>query len=243
MRSLNKNALFFLCLLSASLSAQIKKGDTYPVAKIKVDSTYGIVLYEKLNFTLGGDSIRYDKKGYSAAGWYEDYYENGKLLHKGYYADGNLRTYQNFYDNGQVERAFKTDYNKSNMKIYYRDGKPRAEIDYVNGNTVKETDYYPNGQIEFVEEYNKDGQFVRNNFYSPDGKPQSLLELVDAKKLIYTKKEYHENGNLKEEGRMIFSKAAGDYQKDGKWTVFDETGKPIAEQNWAKGELANEKKL
>jgi antitoxin component YwqK of YwqJK toxin-antitoxin module len=239
----SKYIIPLLCLVTAGLCAQVKKGDTYPSLKVKVDSTYGITLYEKLNFSLGGDSIRYDKKGYSAAGWYEDYYENGKLLHKGYYADGNLRTYQNFYDNGQLERSFKTDYNKSSMKIYYRDGKTRAEIDYVNGNTVKETDYYPNGSVEFVEEYNKDGQFIRNNFYSPDGKPLSLLEIIDPKKLIYAKKEYHENGQIKEEGTMIYSKAAGDYQKDGKWIIYDESGKAVAEQNWAKGEMANEKKL
>lgn len=235
--------LLITLMFSLSVQAQIRKGDTYALAKVKYDSAYGITMYEKMNFALGGDSVRYDKKGYSATGWYEDYYEGGALLHKGYYAEGALKTYQNFYGNGQVERIFKSDYNKSSMKIYYQDGKMRADIEYSGGNVIKETDYYPNGQVEFVEEYNKDGLFVRNNFYAENGKPTSTLELTDPKKLHYEKKEYHDNGNLKEVGKLVYSKGAGDYQKEGKWLTYDESGKAILEVIYSKGEVASEKKL
>lgn len=235
--------LWLVFLIPALMQAQIRKGDTYPLAKVRYDSAYGITMYEKMNFSLGGDSVRYDKKGYSASGWYEDYYEGGALLHKGYYAEGALKTYQNFYSNGQLERIFKSDYNKSNMKIYYSDGKMRADIDYSGGNVIKETDYYPNGQMEFIEEYNKDGLFVRNNFYTENGKPTSTLELTDAKKLQYEKKEYFENGNIREAGKMLYNKGAGDYQKEGKWLVYNESGKAISEVIYSKGEIASEKKL
>jgi len=64
-----------------------------------VDSAYGITLFDKMAPSLGGDSLRYDKKGYSAQGWQEDYYMSGKLLHKGFYVDGELRAFKNFYEN------------------------------------------------------------------------------------------------------------------------------------------------
>ncbi|MCC7303519.1 MAG: hypothetical protein IT233_12840 [Bacteroidia bacterium] len=235
--------LFSSLLLTLTAMSQVRKGDTYPVAKVKYDSAYGLVMYEKMNFSLGGDSVRYDKKGYSATGWYEDYYEGGAVLHKGYYAEGALKTYQNFYSNGQVERIFKSDYNKSSMKIYYSDGKMKADIEYSGANVIKEADYYPNGQMEFIEEYNKDGIFIRNNFYNENGKPTSTLELLEPKKLVYEKKEYHDNGNIKEAGKVVYNKGAGDYQREGKWLVYDENGKAVTEVLYSKGEVASERKL
>ena len=235
--------LFFMITGKEKLVyAQVKKDNIYPENKVRYDSTYGITMYEKLNFALGGDSVRYDKKGYSANGWYEDYYENGKLLHKGYYAEGTLKTYQNFYANGQMERMFKSDYLKATMINYYKNGQVRSEIVYSNGNVIKETDYYENGKIEFEEEFDKNGRFIKSNFYEEDGKPTSTLVLMNPKKYIYEKKEYHENGKLKEEGTVVYFSKAGDYQKDGKWLVYDETGKLIAEQLFVKGNLASEKK-
>ncbi len=235
--------LSLFLIFSCPVFSQVKKGDTYPKHKIRFDSTYGIQLYEKMNFALGGDSVRYDKKGYSASGWYEDFYESGVLLHKGYYAEGALKTYQNYYDNGQLERLFKSDYNKANMTIYYRDGKVKADIVYSNGETIRETDYHANGQVEFVEEYDKNGLFVKNNFYNADGTPVSTFELIEPKKSVYEKKEYHENGKLKETGKMNYNKGAGDYQKEGKWLVYDENGKLSAEEIYSKGELADQKKF
>ncbi|MEW6470487.1 MAG: hypothetical protein AB1458_16365 [Bacteroidota bacterium] len=230
-------AAFFI----SPVLAQVKKGDTYK--SLPYDSTYGITRYEKLNFYLGGDSVRYDKKGYSASGWYEDYYENGQVCHKGYYVEGHLKVYTNYFPDGKVERTFKSEFNKASMKIYWPNGNPHAEIEYLNGVAMKETDYYENGQMEFQEEYNKDGQYIIRKFFYPDGSPQSLLELIDPKKKLYASKEYHDNGNPKEIGQMVYKPGAGDYQKEGKWLIYDESGKLVLEQFYSKGELANEKKF
>ena len=80
-------------------------------------------------------------------------------------------------------------------------------------------------------------------FFFPDGSPESLLELSDPKKKIYTSKEYYDNGNLKEQGQLVYKSEAGDYMKEGKWLVYDENGKLVAEQLYAKGEMASEKKF
>ena len=73
-----------------------------------IDSVYGINKYEDLNQRLGGDSVRNDKKGYAAIGWIKDFYPNGKVLHKGYYIEGQLKIYKNYFPNGQLERQFRT---------------------------------------------------------------------------------------------------------------------------------------
>jgi antitoxin component YwqK of YwqJK toxin-antitoxin module len=238
---------FVIAVLACSLAlpgiGQIRKGSTYKV--VPYDSTYGILMYEKLNFYLGGDSVRYDVKGYSASGWYEDYWEGGQVLHKGYYVEGHLKVYKNFYEHGQVEREFKSEFNKGSMNIYYPSGKPRAQIEYESksgqAEVIRETDYFENGQVEFTEEYDKDGVYVVRNFFFENGKPQSSLQVADPKKKLYDSKEYFENGNIKEQGQLHYNKGIGDFQKEGKWQEYDKDGKLIAERVYSKGDLASEK--
>lgn len=226
-RSIQYYILAIVCFLFASTSvfSQVKKGNTYDFKSV-YDSTYGIILYEPLNLNIGGDSTRNDAKGYALQGWMEDYYSTGTLLHKGYYIDGQLKAYKNFYPNGQLEREFKmTDLTKSGMNVYYEDGKPKSIISYITGNAVKEEDYYRSGQLEYIEEYDKKCiYYLQRKFYSMSGKPTSLLELVDPKKKIYTSKEYYDNGNIKEEGPLVFNESMGDYQKNGKWNFYTENG-------------------
>lgn len=202
------------------------------------DSTYGINIYEKLNANIGGDSVRNDKKGYACQGWVEDHYESGKLLHKGYYVDGTLRIYKNYYENGKLERSFKVnDLRRCTMVLHYPDSVLKSEIVYYNGQVQKEDDYYPNGKLEYSEESEKNMIYlVHRKSFQPDGTPESIFEVVDAKKKVYLKREYYPNGKLKEEGPMVFDKASIDYRKEGKWKVYDEKGKETIEQ-YQGGEL------
>lgn len=220
----------------AQFFGQIPEPTKYNAAKV-VDPEYGIIMYEKLNFDIGGDSVRNDKKGYACQGWVEDIYESGKLLHKGYYEDGHVKAYKNYYENGNLERSFKIiDFKRCAMQLFYPDGKKKSEITYYEGGPQMWTDYYNNGQIEYTEESTKSLEYlIFRKSYAEDGKPQELFEMIDQKKKIYTKKEYYENGNIKAEGTMKFSKVMLDYQKDGDWKVYDESGKTTAEK-WVNGE-------
>lgn len=224
----------------AQFFGQIPQATKYNPAKV-IDPVYGIKMYEKLNFTIGGDSVRNDKKGYACQGWVQDTYESGAIIHKGYYEDGHLTGYKNFYENGTVERSFKlTEYKRCNMQVFYPDGKLKSEVNYYDGAPQLWTDYYANGQIEYIEENSKKMEYlVQRKSYSEDGKPQEIFELIDPKKRIYSKKEYYENGNIKSEGLMKYSPSAMDYQKNGVWKEYDESGKG-KEENWVNGErLAN----
>lgn len=220
----------------SQFSGQIPQAVKYNAAKV-VDPEYGITMYDKLNFEIGGDSIRNDKKGYACQGWIEDLYESGTVVHKGYYEDGHLKAYRNFYPNGTIERMFKiVDFKRCNMQIFYSDGKIKSDITYYETNPQIWTDYYHNGQIEYTEENAKSMEYlIQRKSFTEDGKPQEIFEMIDPKKKIYSKKEYYENGNIKAEGQMKFSPSAVDYQKDGTWKYYDEAGKVTTEQ-WIKGE-------
>jgi antitoxin component YwqK of YwqJK toxin-antitoxin module len=230
------SALVCFSLATPSIYAQVKKGDTHEF-KAVYDSTYGINVYEALNMNTGGDSTRNDHKGYALQGWMEDYYPDGKVLHKGYYIDGQLKAYKNFYPNGQLEREFKMmDLSKSGLNVYYDDGKVKSNITYVASNAIKEEDYFRTGQLEYIEEYDKKfTYYLQRKFFNINGKPTSTLELIDTKKLVYASKEYFDNGNIKEEGQLVFNEAMGDYQKNGKWKFYNETGGLKEEKTFSRG--------
>ncbi len=243
---MKKIVLLFIFIAVAQLSFSQGFGTAPPPNKYKaskvVDPVYGITMYEKLNLKTGGDSVRNDRKGYAAQEWVQDIYESGKVLHRGYYEDGQLKIYKNFYENGNVERSFKTvDFKRSNMQMYYPTGKLKSEITYYEGNPQIWIDYYANGQIEYSEENTKDmTSLISRKSYAEDGKPQEIFECTDPKKKKYTKKEYYENGKIKAEGPMRFSASTIDYQKDGMWNVYDESGKATKEK-WVRGEEIKDK--
>src|ERR1700741_1523081 len=216
------------CAYSQKFSDQVPQLKRYTAAEI-TDPDYGIVRYNKMVQMIGGDSIRYTKDGYNAQGWQEDFYTSGKLLHKGFYVDGFIKIFKNYYENGQVERNFSsTDPRHSKMEIFYDDGKVKSNISYYDGNAQNQYDFFRNGSPEYVEENDKDIEFLykRNSFYE-NGLPASLFELVDKKTKKYIKKEFYENGRVKEEGAMHFGKDLGDYQKEGTWTYYDEKGNAV----------------
>ncbi len=204
-----------------------------------VDSAYGITFFDKMAPSLGGDSIRNDKKGYSAQGWLEDYYTSGKLLHRGFYVDGELRAFKNYYENDQVERAFRMiDYKHSEVIVYYPDGKLKSQIHYYSKVPQKEIDYYHNGNVDLVEENYGDNDYLikRNSFYE-NGYAETIFELVDKKKKTYTHKEFYENGKLKEDGTLKFYKDRNDYLKEGEWKTYNDQGNLKKTENYQAGEL------
>lgn len=238
-----KNYILFvlLFLFFTSAYAQLKHGDTVNFVSV-YDSAYGIAIYDPLNFNIGGDSTRSDSKGYATQGWLQDYYKTGQVLHKGYYIDGQLKAYKNFFPSGQVEREFKmTDLTKSAMIIFYQDGKPKSIVVYSSSSVQKEEDYYPSGQLEYIEEYDRKCEYyIQRKFYNKEGKPTSVLEITDPKKKNYSSKEYYDNGSIKEEGQVIYNSQLGDYQKNGKWKFYHENGILKEEKFFSKSGEVNE---
>lgn len=236
--------LFSAGVLHAQLGKQ-KNLVTFYLFENVYDSTMGIDIYDKLIKQMGGDSIRYTPKGYVCQGNWEDYYKSGAVIHLGYYVDGQLQSFKNFYENGQVEREFKSlDYTRYQMVLYYPDGKVRSDIIYYQGEPQITKEYFPNGNPEILEEFAKKNEYLMyRTLYFENNKMQSDTRLVDLKKKRYSHKEYHETGNLMEEGTLVYYEEVDNFLKEGTWKVYDENGKQIATQVWSRGQLAEEKKL
>ncbi len=212
-------------LFSQDYSDQVPQLKRYNPKDV-IDPEYGIIMYNELIFSLGGDSTRYDKKGYNIQGWVEDYFTDGSLLHKGFYVDGQLKVFKNYYPNGQIERTFRViDIKRAELTVYYQDGKLKSEVFYFSQAPQKQTDYYPNGNIEYIEENEKDMKYLfkRNSFYE-NGVPQIVFEITDKKKKLFIHKEFYANGKTKEEGKMIFLESINDYAKEGEWVYYVENG-------------------
>jgi len=210
-----------------------------------LNDAYGLNLYENLNYRLGGDSIRHDKKGYATRGWVEDYYPSGSLLHRGYYSDGYLKVYKNYFPNGITERSYKTiDHNRSAMELYYYSGTLKSIVIYNGGIPIKWEDYYPSGKLEYFEEFNKslDYYIIRESFF-PGGTVKESLKLIKESQRLYEIKKFNIGGVLIEDGRMFYSEIVYAYQKTGKWTIYNETGNPIKEEIYDKGRLKKSKSL
>jgi antitoxin component YwqK of YwqJK toxin-antitoxin module len=247
-----KTKVLLLCLILSGLALPLQAqfsfiGAPPPPNKYKasqvIDPERGIAIYDKMNIALG-DSSRQTPKGYAASDWIEDYYENGNILHKGFYIDGKLKVYKNFWESGKVERNFRfIDFTKSQMTVYYKDGQMRSDIIYKEGAALKTIEYYPNGKLDFDEEYDKNMEYLlgRKSYYE-NGNPQSILELKNPKKKQYYQTDYFENGKVKEEGPILLIPGTDDYRKDGSWKVYDESGKLVAEEEYAKGTLSSQKK-
>lgn len=229
--------LYHICCLSAQ--TVIKPKELYkPTQNEVVDAEYGIIIYNKLVPCMGGDSIRYNKVGYNAQSWQEDYYASGKLLHRGFYIDGQIKVFKNYWENGNVERELiAIDNLRCKLLTYYPNGQPRSEITYYEGNEIKEKDYFENGSIELDEEIDKkDESIIKRIINYPDSKPKIIMELIDKKMKVYTYKEFYENGNLKEEGTLNFRKDLNDYVKNGVWKFYDEKGTLIKTSTFVNNE-------
>ncbi|PKP03090.1 MAG: hypothetical protein CVU11_09475 [Bacteroidetes bacterium HGW-Bacteroidetes-6] len=233
----------FLILISLFLISTVafsQGGDDWfdNVENITDNVEEPILYYEHFNAFTEGDSVRMcDKR--PCNGIQKDYWENGVLKHKAYYQNGLITNgYENYFDNEQLERKFVIiNAGSAELTVYYKDGTMRSKVEYRRKNAVKWADYYPNGNLEFIEEYDsKMEYYIKYNFYYMSGKPQSVLELVDKDKRIYTAKTYYKNGQLKSEGLRQMNASMGDYQRIGDWKFYDEEGNLTESKNFYKGE-------
>lgn len=219
-----------------NLKKQMPEKKTYEPASV-IDSTYGIVLYERLNPFTEADSVRMCGN-YACQSWVEDFYVTGELLHKGFYIDGQLKTYKNFYPNGNMEREFKAvDNYRSTCKTYYASGKLKSDVKYNDGSTEFWIDYNEAGVITYHEQMDKGLQFLEfRKFFYENGSPEKIMEIKDKKKHLYSYTEYHQNGKIRVQGMKVYSEGIGDYVNEGDWKTFDENGSSVKTETFSKGE-------
>lgn len=192
-----------------------------------VDSAQGIHLYARLMEALGGDSVTHNSAGNSLQGWHDEFYTSGQLMHRGFYVNGKVITFKNFYENGRCERSVENpDPLHCNVTIFFNDGQPRRQVQYYNGKAQKLYEFYESGLPKYAEENEKEMKYLtlKKSWYI-NGNLESSLELTDRKTKRYTQKSYYLNGQLKEEGTIELLTGTSDYVKDGNWYSYDSNGK------------------
>lgn len=191
------------------------------------DTVYGITIYNRLIEPLGGDSIRYNKAGYNMQGWTEDFYMSGKTMHKGYYLEGRLKVFKNFYESGQLERSFlNPDPLHCTLDVYYENGNQKSKTFFYDAKPQKHYEYYDSGNPKLLVENEKDMRYytLRKTWFE-NGQIEDYIELKDKKAVLFLQKKYFKNGQLKEEGALKLSQGDAKYVKEGIWTFYDENGK------------------
>jgi antitoxin component YwqK of YwqJK toxin-antitoxin module len=228
-RFISYSVVFILCysgkITGQHFANQIPQLRRFIQADI-VDSVKGIFIYDRLLESIGGDSVVYNKAGYNLQGWNENYYESGKTLHSGFYIDGKVIVFKNFFESGQCERTVvNPDPLHCTIDAFYEDGNQRFQINYYNGLPQKRYEYYRSGLPKYAEENEKEMKYLtlKKSWYS-NGQQESNMEIVDVNKKIYSQKKYYPNGQLKEEGALVLTSDTN-YVKDGVWTLYDNNGK------------------
>lgn len=230
-----KQKLVFLlfCLSALALNAQRFADQIPQIKRFKqaevLDSVKGIAIYDKLIAALGGDSVKYNKQGYNIQGWNEEYYLNGNILHKGYYVDGKIKVFKNYYENGQLERSFvNPDPLHANLNLYFENGQPRRRIAYYDSRPQKSYEYYESGLPKLAEEKEKDLKYTTSlKEWDVNGQLVRELEMVDLKEKKFKSTLYYSSGTIKEQGLYKLANDGVTLEKSGTWQYFDEKGKKI----------------
>ena len=214
-------------LTSASISAQliseIPAGSVFTPDFNQVESEeFGIVLYDQYaNFNID-PKVR---RGLDAPieGKVEDFRTNNLLIHKGFYKEGKLRAYTNYFQNESIEREYKYKADGvGDLFVYYLNGYTRSVQKYYNYLPYHWEDYYDNGVLAYVETKNIKTQIpelIQENNYQ--GKTISIIEISDNKSLKYLKTIYYPNGKMSEQGELTYIEEIQDFRKDGRYVTYN----------------------
>lgn len=251
MRKILKAAYFTLCVWSLGFiqtGALAQENDLVEHASVKhkpsvVDPLYGIQLFEPFNMILGYDTVKKNSKGMAMQGTLIEHYVDNKVIHEGYYIDGRLRNYTNFYPNSKKEREFKmTDYREGDMIYYFGSGGIKSKISYRGTFPVKWSEYNEEGTLIHFEKFDETLSYYesKKSFFN-SGRVQYEFVLTNLKKLIFDEKEFYSNGKLKAIGKVHYDFTTKDYHKIKKWLYYDEQGQLIKTHKFKDGRLVKEK--
>ncbi len=232
-------SFFTLCLFSQKITT-IPTTDIFSPNFEDVESIdYGITLYDQYANFQSEPSVRKGSNGEPVNGKVEDFSSNNLLLHKGYYQDGKLRGYTNYYQNESIEREYKYKSDGTgDLFVYYLNGYTRSVQKYYNFEVYHWEDYYENGQLAYIEiKGKKNGipELIQENNYQ--GQTITKIEISDNKNSKYIQSMFWGNGLLSDQGELFYNKELEDFRKDGRWVTYDQKEQVTSEIVYQKGEL------
>lgn len=199
-----------------------------------IDSTEGIRLYHTMMKVLAMDYDVLSKNGSQVKGWNEEYYDNGQLKHVSYYKDNKLVLFKNYFENGQCEHNIAyTDSNTCSIDVYFESGGLKFQIYFYKGLPKKITEFFASGLPKCNIEYDTDLLCVSSKrTWFLNAEIQTELQLTDAKAKKYSDKVFYPNGQLKEEGELLYLEGSREYIKCGTWHCLESSGKKKSSEKY-----------
>lgn len=230
-------------LMALAVAAQpdtlmLAMDEHYVVGDAGSDPSPDLERYGRFNPVAGGDSVRICD-GLPCTGWVEDRYEAGQLKHRGYYDNGRLVLFRNYYPNGELEREFKRNNGaRGTERSWHANGNPRSEAHYADGQVLRYQDHYVNGAVRYVEEHERGGGcYTRMELFDAHGLPISRMLLVDKAHRGLELTEYHPGGAVKSRGRARCDRESQEALRVGTWEYFDAAGNKVREEDYVGGKV------
>jgi len=225
-----------------------------------------LFLISSSSFSQSRDTIwnLKDKQGRNQGFW-KPKYENGNPKFIGFFKDGKpVGELIRYYEDGTVKARMIYHANDDTVKVsfFYQNNKLWAEGIYVNMEKEGTWSYYSyySGKLVIKEKYLrglKSG--ISSKFYESGALTEELEYKNDMKNGLWN--QYYENGAARLKGNYELNLRTGSYlvtypsgdkqvtgqfvkdKMDGKWTYFDEKGKPELEIIYVNGIAQDEDKI
>jgi len=195
------------------------------------DLEEGIVIYDQYCPGLVNMvKLRKDIFKHVAHKEHVDYYNNGKLLHKGHYEDGSLIKFRNYYPNDQLERELKVKSGKPKLfTSYYIFGEIRERKVFDDGILMLHEKFHYSGKLRYLMEISELGYLQIEQWNDDNGYPLRYTELIDVDSLKYEIAEMYPSGTIKKKGHYLYDPVTETYCFHGNYVAYSETGTVMAD--------------
>ncbi|MBL4703692.1 MAG: hypothetical protein JKY54_04175, partial [Flavobacteriales bacterium] len=212
----------------------------YDIEEIE-DPDDGIIIYNQYCPGLSGEIyLRQDQFKHVAEKEHVDYYANGKMLHKGYYENGSLMQFKNYFPNSQIERELKIKRKKpKQLTCYYMFGEIRERQIFDDGILMLHEKYHFSGRLKYLMEVSEIGYLKIEQWNDEDGKPLKYIELLNEDSLKYEIAEMYLSGTIKEKGIYLYNPKTETFERNGKVVKYSQTGTLMAEAIYANDKVVD----
>lgn len=200
-----------------------------------------IQIYDQYSkFLISHPKQRLDKQGNPINGEHKDYYDIGKLLHKGNYENGYLLDFTNYYPDGTKERILKLKKGKPDFFESYFDTKQIMQGARFEGNNlVSRTKFTINEYKRYIEKREPNGILTLQEKYNDFKRKLEMIELIDGGKRIYKITKWYLTGELKEVGEYKYDNEENKYVLHGLRVKYTKRGEEMSRKEYKEGELTN----
>lgn len=183
----------------------------------------GIIIYDQYCSFNESPSVRYDGQKAVLNGKKTDNYSNGLILHSGDYQNGILNSFTNYYQNGSIERKYKSKGSGTGeLECFYLNGYYRSLKKLIDFKVYELEEYYDNGVLAHTEVKDKKSFYpttIVDQSYS--GQVINTIEISDKKALMYIQTIFLPNGKKIEEGELKYLPETDEFIHEGVWITYD----------------------